>query len=57
MSAIDKLVKLPKKEREKPDPFPPISPQMGVAEEVMFRNLVAGEYLLVERFRNLGIGS
>jgi len=57
MSAIDKLVKLPKKEREKLDPFPSISPQTGVAEEVKFRNPVIGEYLLVERSRNLGIGS
>jgi len=53
MSAIDKLAKLPKKEREKLDPFPSISPQTGVAEEVRFRNPVTGEYLIAEPYNRV----
>jgi len=53
MSAVDKLARLPREVREKLDPFPSISPQTGVAEEVRFRNPVTGEYLLAEPYNRI----
>lgn len=53
MGAADKLAKLSAEERERLDPFPSISPQTGIAEEVRFRNPLTGEYILAEPYNRI----
>lgn|GEM_PF-2947815 len=49
----DELAILPLEEREKLNPFPSISPQTGVAEEVKFWNPRTGDYILAEPYNRI----